>query len=99
MADQTIGVAAHITAKKGHERDLETVLLGLIEPTRAELGCILYELYRDEKEPARFTFLEKWESKAALDKHMASAHFQEAGKKMEAFLGEAPDIRISYLIN
>lgn len=47
----------------------------LIEETLKEDGCIEYGLFQDEKDPRILTMIEKWEDKAALDKHMMSEHF------------------------
>jgi quinol monooxygenase YgiN len=47
----------------------------LVEATSKEEGCIKYELYQDEKDPAILAIIEEWESKEALAKHTASEHF------------------------
>jgi quinol monooxygenase YgiN len=54
--------------------ELKAILLGLIEPTRLEAGVIKYELLQNQSEPTDFTFVEEWESTAALDTHLASPH-------------------------
>jgi quinol monooxygenase YgiN len=47
----------------------------LIAETRREPLCIAYDLYRDEKDPGHFIFIEEWLDRAALDAHCASEHF------------------------
>jgi quinol monooxygenase YgiN len=47
----------------------------LVIATRKEDGCIKYELYQDETDPAVLTMIEEWEDKDALDKHMKTEHF------------------------
>ncbi|EHK0943682.1 putative quinol monooxygenase [Citrobacter farmeri] len=47
----------------------------LIAATKKEPLCIAYDLYRDEKDPGHFIFIEEWPDRAALDAHCASEHF------------------------
>lgn len=58
----------------GAEEKLRAVLEGIVEPTRNEAGALQYDLHRDLKEPARFVFVERWESEEALAAHARSAH-------------------------
>jgi Antibiotic biosynthesis monooxygenase len=46
----------HIEAAPGTEDELVQRLLALVAPTRAEPGCISYELFRDPERPAKFMF-------------------------------------------
>ncbi len=45
-----------------------------VAPTRKEDGCIRYDLFVDLDDPTKFTFIEEWESREALDKHGKSDH-------------------------
>ncbi|WP_434670945.1 putative quinol monooxygenase (plasmid) [Klebsiella sp. B345] len=47
----------------------------LIAATKREPLCIAYDLYRDERDPGHFIFIEEWPDRAALDAHCASEHF------------------------
>ena len=47
----------------------------LIAATKKEPLCIAYDLYRDEKDPGHFIFIEEWQDRAALEAHCASEHF------------------------
>jgi len=46
----------------------------MVEETNKEEGCIMYEACVRNDNPLVFGFIEKWESKEALDAHMATAH-------------------------
>jgi quinol monooxygenase YgiN len=37
--------------------------------SRAEPGCLRFEVYQSQNDPARFLLHERWESAAALDVH------------------------------
>ena len=80
-------VIATITAEAGKEEALKPHLIGLVEPTRAEDGCIRYELHQDNENPTLFTFNEMWESQAHLAAHANSEHvaaYRIASKGMAA---------------
>lgn len=58
----------------------------LIAQTRkSDAGCIRYGLFQDTEDSGILTFIEEWEDKAALDKHMAAAHFKEIVPKLDEF--------------
>ncbi|PIE73241.1 MAG: antibiotic biosynthesis monooxygenase [Deltaproteobacteria bacterium] len=75
MAKLTI--VASITAKADTIESVKKELLKLIAPTRAEQGCISYDLHQDNENPAHFLFFENWESKELLQAHMESQHFKD----------------------
>lgn len=67
-------VLAIITATPGQEDRLRSSLRGLVEPTRAEEGCIQYDLHEDNDTPGIFMFYEIWTSRDHWQAHMQSAH-------------------------
>lgn len=77
-------VVAEIVAKPGCEQRLREELLRLIEPTRAEEGCLQYDLHESTEQPGRFLFYENWTSRAALDRHLATPHLE----RLSALLAE-----------
>lgn len=48
----------------------------LIAATKREPLCMAYDLYRDEKDPGHFIFIEEWPDRTALDIHCATEHFR-----------------------
>ncbi|NWG11968.1 MAG: antibiotic biosynthesis monooxygenase [Acidobacteria bacterium] len=93
MTDARIKVVAHIRAQAGKEEEMKGVLLSLIEPTRKEAGCLRYELYENKEDSADLTFIEDWESDAALEAHLRTPHFQAAAAQMAPLAAAAPDVR------
>jgi quinol monooxygenase YgiN len=73
-----VRVVAHITARPETLPAVREVLVGFIEPTRKEAGCLSYELLQDNAAPCRFTFVEEWASDEALDMHLRTP-LQSAG--------------------
>ena len=62
-------------AKDGCEDKMKELLTAMVEPSKAEDGCIFYEIFQYENEPNRFMAVETWRDEAALDGHKASAHY------------------------
>ena len=46
----------------------------LIPITRAEEGCIQYDLHQDDENPAHFLFYENWDSRELWQAHMNAPH-------------------------
>ncbi len=77
MTDKALTIVANIMANSDHVALVKTELLKLIEPTRAESGCINYDLHQDNDNPAHFVFYENWESRELWQTHMNSQHLQD----------------------
>jgi quinol monooxygenase YgiN len=76
MANETnqLVVIAHFEAKPGKEKELEDLFRGLLLPTRAESGCLRYELNHNLDDPRRFTFAEKFRNEEAFQEHPKTPH-------------------------
>jgi quinol monooxygenase YgiN len=96
MADtaQMIHVIATFIAAPGKEEELESVLRGLLEPTRREAGCLRYDLLRSVPavSPAEFVFVEEWASVGELDAHGRMPHLQALGPRVKDLLGAPPHV-------
>lgn len=84
-----IYLVAMSRAKPGHESDLRQSLTGLIDPTRAEPGCVQYDLHESRDSPGEFMFYEIWASQADLDAHAASQHLQAHAARSADWVAEA----------
>ncbi len=69
-------ILAQITAAAGHEDHVRRELEKLIPITRAERGCLQYDLHADNTKPGFFVFYETWESRALWQDHMNAPHLQ-----------------------
>jgi quinol monooxygenase YgiN len=88
-------IIAKLKAKNSCEEQLGQVLRSLIEPTRAEKGCINYDLHRSHEDPGLFIFYENWEIRPLWEEHMKSPHLMDFSEKQgalteswELFVGE-----------
>lgn len=85
-------VLATATAKTGAEKALLDALLEVAEPTRAQPGCVSFELLRATDNPNVVTAIERWASKAAHDRHLQGAHVARLMAAMEPLLAGAPSL-------
>ena len=76
MSNDSLHVLAHFRALPGKESELAVILQALIEPTRAEPGCIAYVLLRSREDSGRFTFVEEWTGEPALQQHFQTDHIR-----------------------
>lgn len=75
MSEQ-LTIIATFRAKPGQSEELGRRLIALVEPTRAEAGCINYDLHRSNEDGDVWMFYENWRSKADLDAHVETPHLQ-----------------------
>ena len=87
-----IVVVGSLKARPGKEDEAAQALADLVEPTHAEAGCILYAMHRGADDPARFAFVERWESREHLDAHLGSAHVSALLERADELLAEPADI-------
>lgn len=74
MSKQQLTIIARILVKAEKRELVQSELMKLIEMTRAEEGCINYDLHQDNENPNLFLFYENWVSRELWQKHMETAH-------------------------
>ncbi|MCZ4279687.1 putative quinol monooxygenase [Kiloniella laminariae] len=72
MSDLTI--IANIQVKRDKLDLVKAELQKLIPITRAEKGCLQYDLHQDNDDPCHFVFVENWTSRALWQDHMQAPH-------------------------
>jgi quinol monooxygenase YgiN len=61
--------------KRGEETTVGRCHLDMVGLTRAEPGCLGYDLYQSVDDPSLMFLYENWTDQSALDKHMNTSHF------------------------
>lgn len=87
-------VVATARAKPGMEAELERALRDVIGPTKAQKGCIHFELFRSAEDPASITAYERWSSKEEHDKHLQGDHVKALMKRFEGVVAEPPTFQV-----
>lgn len=89
-----VDVVAHLQAMPGCEDALRGVLESFVGPTRKEDGCLRYDLYVDLDSAGKFTFVEEWESREALDKHGQSEHITKGRTQFPELLSQPAWVQV-----
>ncbi len=67
-------VIAKVVVKMESIEFVKSAMLKLLEPTRAETGCITYVLNQDNTDKNVFIFYEEWQTRELLQDHANSVH-------------------------
>ncbi|WP_298366766.1 putative quinol monooxygenase [uncultured Lutibacter sp.] len=81
-------IVARIIAKEEKREFVKAELLKLIPITRAEKGCVNYDLHQDNENPNLFLFHENWVSKELWQEHMNNQHLADYIKATEGAVEE-----------
>ena len=74
MDSSRLVVVAIFRAREGREQALSTALQAMLAPTRAEAGCLNYDLHRSNDDPGLFYFHETWASADGHRAHLDTPH-------------------------
>ena len=89
-------VVATIPAKTETAAAIRAALESLAAATRAEDGCLAYDLFESGAAPGTFVTIERWTDQAALDQHLTSPHVAAAFAAADGAL--AGDVAIHPLV-
>jgi quinol monooxygenase YgiN len=70
----SLTILAQITAADGKADLVRAELEKLISITRAEEGCLQYDLHVDNENPGFFVFYENWVNRDLWQTHMSAPH-------------------------
>jgi quinol monooxygenase YgiN len=93
MTEQ-LTLIARLTAKPDQADALGEGLVGLVDHTRAEEGCIDYRVHRDNDDQSTFVLYENWRSRADLDAHFKQPYTEALMKRLPSLL--AKDMELTF---
>jgi quinol monooxygenase YgiN len=93
MAGKQVTVVVRMKAKTGMEVRVRQELLNLLKPTRAERGCINFDIHQAPNDPALFLFHENWVSEEDLKRHFETPHIKRWIEEAKALLAEPMELR------
>ena len=83
-----IYVIATLFVKSEKRADFLENARSVIASTRREAGCHSYDLTSSITEPNEFIFVERWESREALDAHFQTPHLRHWRDLCEDYLSK-----------
>jgi quinol monooxygenase YgiN len=75
-------------AKEDSIEELKTLLGTMVQASRVEDGCLLYNIYQMKDKPNTFVVVEAWENNEALEGHKHSAHYLHYKSHFEPFVSD-----------
>ncbi|WP_299437761.1 putative quinol monooxygenase [uncultured Aquimarina sp.] len=88
MSNQKLTIVARILAKPEKRELVKSELLKLIDITKAEKGCINYDLHQDNENENLFLFFENWENRELWQTHMNNKHLADYMKATDGAVEE-----------
>mgnify|MGYP004004602001 CR=1 FL=1 len=78
--------------------ELNNLLITMVEASRAEVGCELYDIYQMKDQPTTFVVVETWENESALDGHKVSAHYKHYKANFEPFTAGKSSVELVSIV-
>lgn len=88
----TLFVFARFHAREGEADAVAAALREVVEPSRAEPGCIAIEAFRSTREPRLFYIHSRWVDEAAFDNHAEMPHTVRFLARVEPLIDHPLDV-------
>ena len=88
MSTTEVRILAEFRALPGKADALRVLLTTLIEPTRAEAGCLQYDLHADLADDHHLFFFERFVDLAAIEFHNAQPYLKQLGDQLKELVAE-----------
>lgn len=92
MTKKKLSVLAHVRAKAEAAEKVRRECLALVAPSRAEEGCLNYDLHQSIDDKTLFVFYENWASREALERHLEMPHSLRFDEQTEGLLAQETEI-------
>lgn len=96
---ENLYLTARLKVKDGKVEELKSAALAIVEPSRAEEGCITYNVHQSLEDETVFIWRESWKSKADLDEHFEMDYVKNFFGVVNEIAAEPPQITLSKLIS
>jgi len=72
----SVAVVAQYRVQQGEHAAVYAALSRMVAPTRAEAGCLAYDVYVDPDDHNFIVLIEEYKDSEAFQSHLDSAHFE-----------------------
>jgi predicted O-methyltransferase YrrM/quinol monooxygenase YgiN len=94
LTSSAVHVVARHFARPETVADVHAMLIELIPLSRAEAGCLKYELFQNVSDPTDFTFMETFAGEAALAAHAAAPYVAGLQARLQPLIAKPSDVRV-----
>lgn len=99
MSNEKIVLVARLKVKEDAVEEAKKAALAIVADSRAEEGCVNYDVHQAIDDPTVFVWHETWKSKAAIDEHFQTSFFQDFFEKVNQFKVDDPVITLTKMIS
>jgi len=92
LSDEPLAMVVEFRAAPGRVDDLRRALLDVVGPTRAEDGCLRYDLHDSVEDPDVVAFYEIWATRAAHAEHDRTPHIVALVARLPELTAEPPRV-------
>jgi quinol monooxygenase YgiN len=96
---ENLYLTARLKAKDEKVEELKQVALAIVAESRAEEGCISYNVHQSIEDETVFIWRECWKSKKDLDIHFQKDYVVTFFGKVDEFAAEPPQITLTKMIS
>ena len=75
-------------AKEDSIEQMKNLLKTMIQASKDEKGCLVYEIFQFKNKPSEFLVVESWENEEALEGHKNSSHYKHYKSNFEPFCAD-----------
>lgn len=93
----TITKEVTFIAKENDIEKMKELLITMVEPSKAEEGCLFYHICQLKENPKKFIVLESWRDEEALDFHKSTAHYKHYKSSFEPYCAEKSSDEVEVL--
>ncbi|MBD1393164.1 putative quinol monooxygenase [Mucilaginibacter glaciei] len=90
----SVSLLASLQCKKDAVAAFNIELKKLMDASKAEPGCIAYDIYQYKDEFVRFVVVDEWTDDDALSAHMETPHYKYFVHILPALLEQQADVKI-----
>ena len=95
MAAEPLAMVVEFRAAPGKVDELRAALLAIVPPSRAEEGCLRYDLHVDREDPDVLAFYEVWASPEAHAAHDLTPHIEHVRTVLPGLVAERRVLRMT----
>jgi quinol monooxygenase YgiN len=97
--NENLCLTARLKVKADKVDELKNAALAIVEPSRAEEGCVTYNVHQSLEDETVFIWRESWKSKADLDEHFEKDYVKNFFGVANEVAEEPPQITLTKLIS
>lgn len=86
-------VVATFNVKPQHLEKGKSLILGFVEPSLTQEGCLFYDAYQSNEDPAEFVIVDGWATQEDLDNHAASEHVAQTVEQLSPLLARPASVK------